>query len=81
MLAMHGMAGGEMVVRVPAFEQRAGLVRPLFIAKAVQVVAQVPGDVGECAQARGGVAHIATLVLAARARPGRGAWKCPGSRR
>ena len=78
MLAVHRMAGGQVFVRIPALDQRARLVRPLLVAEAVQVVAQVLGDVRERAQARRRVAKVAPLVVAARRRDGLWRRRCPG---
>ena len=64
MLAMHGMARGEVMVRVPAFDQGPGFVRPLLVAKAVEIVAQVVGVIGKRAQARDRVADVSPLILA-----------------
>ena len=69
-LAMHRVAGGQVLVRIPAHQQSSRLVRPLLVAEAVQIIAQIPGDVGECAQPRGRIAEVAPLVLAAGRRLG-----------
>ena len=45
-------------------------MRPLLVAEAVEIVAQVPGDVRESAQPRDRVPDVAPLVLAAGRRLG-----------
>src|SRR5215469_13353096 len=54
---IDGMAGSEMLVRIPFFEPGAGLVGPLLVTVTVEVVAQVPGDVRERPQTRHRVAN------------------------
>ena len=41
-------------------------MRPFLVAVDVKVVAEIPGNVGECAEAVDGVADEAALVLASR---------------
>jgi len=44
-LAVHRVAGGKVVVRIPTFDQGSRLARPLLIAEAVEIVSQIVGDV------------------------------------
>ena len=71
MLAVDWMGGSEMLVRVPALQERTGFVPPFFVAKAVQVVAQIPRCIREGAQPRG-VPQVSpsSALPAARSDPG-----------
>src|SRR5215471_14240816 len=60
---MHWMARGKVFGRIPAFNQHARLVYPFLIAEAVHVVAQIPGDIRECAQSGDHVAQVSSLIL------------------
>ena len=47
MLATDWVAGSQVVIGVPANQQRAGFMCPFFVSKAVEVITQIPGDIGE----------------------------------
>ncbi len=70
-LAVRGVAGGQVLVGVAIVEEGARLVRPLLVPEAVQIVAEVPGDVGERGEPGNGISQVPALVLAARGRLGR----------
>src|SRR6185437_7889878 len=61
---IHRMAGGEMTIWVPLLDQRSRIVGPLIIAVAVEIVAQVPGDVREGSETVYGVTDEPVLVFA-----------------
>ena len=52
MHVVDGMAGGQMPVGIPLLEQGAGGVRPAIVAVVIQIVAEIPCDVGESAETR-----------------------------
>ena len=57
------MTGREVMVRIELNEKGAGVVGPGIVAKTFEVVAEVPGDVGEGGEASDGVTEEAALVL------------------
>src|SRR5579871_1918678 len=59
-----GMAGFQVLVGIKALDQHAGFVGPFLIAVCVQIVAKVPGDIGEGCKAVDGVTDVAMLILA-----------------
>src|SRR5258708_39547514 len=63
---MPRMAGGEVLVRIPTFNQSSGFVRPLLIPEAVEIIAKVIVDVRERAEPGHRVADIPPLVLTTR---------------
>src|SRR5262249_5390288 len=65
MFRFYRVAGGQVSVGVVFVDEGARLMRPLFVPVAVEVVAQVPGNVGEGAQPRQRVADVPPFVLAA----------------
>ncbi len=54
-----------MLVGIPLLEQRPGIVRPLVVAKALQIVTHVPCDVGERSEPSYSVADEPAFVLTA----------------
>src|SRR5271157_3561621 len=64
-LIVDWMAGGQVPTRIPLLNECASRMRPVLIAVAIEVVAQVPGDVGERAEPVHGVANETMFILAA----------------
>src|SRR5580704_3147154 len=62
MHVVHRMAGSQVLVRIPLLDQSSGVVRPCIVAILIQIVTEVPGDVGERGESRDGVADKAALV-------------------
>ena len=60
---IDGMTGGEVMVRIELHEEGASVVGPGIVAKTFEVVAEVPGNVGEGGEASDGVAEETALIL------------------
>src|SRR5262249_4041226 len=62
MFIVNGVAGGEVMVGVEADQPGSSQMSPDGIAIAVEIVSQVPGDIGKCGKTIHGVADEAALV-------------------
>src|SRR2546423_12676879 len=64
----RGVGGSEVFVGIPLRKQHPGFMGPFLIAKKVEVVSEVPGDVREGSEPRDGIADEAMLVITTRCR-------------
>ncbi len=62
-LAMDRMAGSQMLVRVPALNQRSNFMSPFFIPVTIEVISEVPVDIRVGTQPGDRITDVAPFVL------------------
>src|ERR1700689_3803232 len=59
-----GMAGFKMLVGIEVLDQHTCFMRPFLVSVCIQIVAKVPGDIGEGRKPVDGITNEAMLILA-----------------